>query len=54
MWKTKSEPGYYTVYPCPQCRTQRTWHTLAYDLWRCDMCGLKMKYNGKDDKLHLV
>jgi len=54
MWKKKTEKGYYTVYYCPGCRCQRPMHTIDYNIWKCDVCDLEMKYNYKDDKLHLI
>ena len=53
MWMTKSDPGYYTVYYCPVCKRQMTWHSVNRNIWKCDMCGLEMVYKYSDGKLHL-
>lgn len=59
MWKKPSETAngdfcWYTVYYCPKCKKQRTWHTINKNLWKCDICGLVMKYRYKDKKLHIT
>ena len=58
MWKSKSETVngnlcFYTAYYCPQCKKQRIWHTIDYNVWKCDYCGLKM-IEKSDGKLHLT
>jgi ribosomal protein L37AE/L43A len=53
FWKSWNGNGFHTVYYCPRCKKQITWHTIAFDLFKCDICGLKMKYQVKDDRLHL-
>ena len=67
MWKVKTEVGYYTVYFCPKCKHQRTWHTIFYYkfylkeirkmmedfIMKCDICGLNMKYDYKTGRLKL-
>ena len=53
MWKVKTECGYYTVYFCPQCKRQTTFHTVDYNVYKCDICNLQMIYNDKTDRLKL-
>lgn len=54
MWKTQSDISYYTVYYCPKCRRQGTWHTINKSLWRCDRCGLVMRYDERKDRMCLL
>ena len=53
MWKVKTEVGYYTVTYCPVCKRQTTFHTIDYNVYKCDICNLKMTYNYKKDRLVL-
>lgn len=53
MWKVKTNKGYYTVTFCPMCRKQRTFHTVGYNVFQCDVCKLKMYYDYKGDRLKL-
>lgn len=54
MWKNKSEVGYHTVYYCPSCRSQKTFHTVNWNLWKCAKCNLKMLYDINKDRLKLT
>lgn len=53
MWISMSDSGWYTVYYCPKCRRQMTWHTIRNSIFKCDMCGLLMRYDGNRLSLDL-
>ena len=53
MWFTKSDNGFYTVHYCYKCKCQRTMHSIARDLYKCDVCGLKLRYDYQKDRLTL-
>ena len=42
--------SFYTVYYCPDCGVQRTFHSFGFMTYKCDVCGCIMKYE-KQDKL---
>jgi len=47
FWQVKSGKGYYTVMYCPRCKKQMTWHTIAFNIWKCDMCSLLLTHDKK-------
>jgi len=53
VWMTKTDLGFHTVYYCPQCKNQRSMHTINHNVWKCEYCGLELIYHYKDGKLHL-
>ena len=53
MWASYNEGKGHTVYYCPVCKCQMTWHTVSYNIWKCNKCGLEMIYKHYDQKLHL-
>ena len=59
IWISKCDPtdqnskSYYTVYYCPRCKRQMTFHSQPDALWHCDRCDFKYRFNRGSRKFEL-
>ena len=54
IWFEYSSPGvFYTLYYCPACKCQRTWHSAKKNVFVCDHCHLGMLYVPGQDRFRI-
>lgn len=54
LWFTRSgDVCLHTVYYCPKCQCQRTWHSIARSLFKCEHCGLRMRHDEHRNRFRL-